>query len=333
MLLALTVTSVQGQNFLQQANTISDLLTQEQKAEALRALDDEERFNWYFVPILREGVTLAELNDEQEQAVVQLIQSAISPTAYTKATDIMSLEHVLKAIEPNGGGTMSDGTARRDAEKYYWIQFGEAANEKPWAWRFEGHHLSLSFTMMGSELVAATPFFFGSNPGKVDVPGFEKMEVLKLETSMGFQLVNSLNKEQLALARFSETAPNDIYTSNDKEARRLEPLGLGYADLTGKQKKIFHELLEVYISNYQFGFADQLREKIEATGYDQLYFAWAGSMKPGAGHYYRIQGGTLLIEYDNTQNGANHVHAVIRDLSNDFGENILKEHYAKSHNE
>ena len=92
------------------------------------------------------------------------------------------------------------------------------------------------------------------------------------------------------------------------------------------------QLLNVYVKNYQFGFAKRLMDKIEKAGIENLSFAWAGSLQPGAGQYYRIQGPMLLIEYDNTQNNANHVHSVVRDLTNDFAGDILREHYEKEHN-
>ncbi len=74
-----------------------------------------------------------------------------------------------------------------------------------------------------------------------------------------------------------------------------------------------------------------MRDKINKAGIKNLYFAWSGSLNPGTGHYYRIQGPMLLIEYDNIQNNANHVHSVVRDLTNDFAEDILREHYLKEH--
>jgi hypothetical protein len=156
---------------------------------------------------------------------------------------------------------------------------------------------------------------------------------LKQETNLGFLLINSLSAAQLKVARFSTTALPEIVTGNERHGRNLESRGIAYTDLSEDQKKIFLQLLDVYIKNYEFGFAEKLMRKIKDAGIDNLSFAWAGDTQPGFGHYYCIQGPMLLIEYDNTQNRANHVHTVVRDLTNDFAEDILREHYDKEHNE
>jgi hypothetical protein len=136
---------------------------------------------------------------------------------------------------------------------------------------------------------------------------------------------------QQKVAVIAAKAPNDIFTSNQRRAELQEPKGLPYPELNDQQKKLLMQLLNVYVKNYQLGFSKRLMQKIEKAGIENLSFAWAGSLQPGAGHYYRIQGPMLLIEYDNTQNNANHVHSVVRDLTNDFAEDILKEHYQKDH--
>jgi hypothetical protein len=160
---------------------------------------------------------------------------------------------------------------------------------------------------------------------------FNRKEVLKLESDLGFRLINSLDEDQLKVAIFSAKAPAEIITGNKRKAESLEQKGILYTALSDSQQKTFMELLNVYIDNYELGFAKTLRNKINDAGTANLTFAWAGSLKPGIGHYYRIQGPMLLIEYDNTQNNANHVHTVVRDLTNDFAEDILREHYEKEH--
>ncbi|NNE77529.1 MAG: DUF3500 domain-containing protein, partial [Pricia sp.] len=220
---------------------------------------------------------------------------------------------------------------RRDPHNYHFWIFGNPSEDAFWGWRFEGHHISLNFVASKGTLVSSTPFFLGTNPAKV-LSGEQKgHEVLKQETALGYALVNSLSEEQLSVARFSDTAPYDMFTSNDKEAIPLKHTGISHAVLTAEQKKAFADLLQLYLDNYETEFSTTFKEKIEKDGLDQLSFAWAGSLQKGEGHYYSIQGPTLLIEYDNTQNNNNHVHTVVRDLENDFGEDILKKHYERSH--
>jgi hypothetical protein len=219
----------------------------------------------------------------------------------------------------------------RDPLNYHFCIFGEPSSTKIWGWRFEGHHLSLNFTSTNGAIISSTPSFFGSNPGVVNIEEQRGKEVLKLETELGFKLVNSLSEDQLKIARFSDTAPREIITGTKTKVEGIEPKGISYTTLNENQKEIFMKLLNVYIDNYELGFSKTLRNKINKVGVENLYFAWAGGLKRGIGHYYRIQGPMLLIEYDNIQNNANHVHSVVRDLTNDFAEDILRAHYQKEH--
>ena len=284
--------------------------------------DDEERFNWHFVPRLRNGISFYELNTSQKAAVLSIIQSSLSTQGYSKAMGVIQLEGVLRELEEDF----------RDPKKYFFTIFGDPSSGKPWGWRFEGHHLSLNFSSVDGVLESSTPSFMGANPGIVPQGSEKGKQVLKDETELGFQLINSLSAEKLKVARLSETALPEIITGNDRKAKNLEPKGIMYSELTEDQKKIFLTLLDVYVKNYQLGFSKKLSDKIVKAGIENLSFAWAGSLKPGAGHYYRIQGPMLLIEYDNTQNNANHVHTSVRDLTNDFAEDILREHLRKEHN-
>jgi Protein of unknown function (DUF3500) len=316
----------QQKEVLTNTQTFLGTLTPELKSRVQYALDDAERFNWNFVPIERKGLTFYDFSDKQRDAAMALLKSSLSEQGYKKATAIVNLENILKVVENRGANDKY-----RDPMNYHFWVFGTPDAKKPWAWRFEGHHVSLNFTLLNGEIVSSTPSFFGSNPGIVREGENKGMEVLKQETALGFELINSLSAEQRNTGILSETAPAEIITGNNRKAVPLTPSGLRYKDMTAEQQKVFLKLLDVYVKNYAFGFSSKLMEKIKKAGMDNLFFAWAGSLKPGAGHYYRIQGPMLLIEYDNVQNNANHVHTTIRDLNDDFAEDILREHYAKEH--
>jgi hypothetical protein len=255
-----------------------------------------------------------------------LLKSSLSEQGYQKAMAIVNLENILKVIEKRG----VDDHAR-DPMNYHFTFFGDPAEGKPWAWRFEGHHVALNFTSIGGEVVSSTPSFFGSNPGIVKEGESKGQEVLKEETKLGFELINSLNANQRVTAIFSEKAPAEIISGNNRKAVPLTPEGISFKELSKEQQTLFLKLLDVYVKNYAFGFSKKLMDKIKNAGTENLHFAWAGSLAPGVANYYRIQGPMLLIEYDNTQNNANHVHTTVRDLKDDFAEDILREHYAKEH--
>jgi hypothetical protein len=324
------ICDLQSQGLSQRANEFLNSLSPELKSKTLFTLDDSERYNMNYVPINRKGPSFHDLNEKQKNTALELLKSSLSQEGYRKTTEIIELEKVLMVIE-NNQNKMPDGSPMRDPLNYHFCIFGEPSEESFWGWRFEGHHISLNFTSTDNRIVSSTPSFFGSNPAIVNVEGFDRKEVLKLETELGFLLVNSLTQDQLAVARFSDSAPKEIITGNNRKVVNIEPKGISYKELAGDQKEVLMKLLDVYIDNYQFGFAETFRAKIKKAGIENLTFAWAGAMSPGKGHYYRIQGPMLLIEYDNIQNNANHVHTVVRDLTNDFAEDILRKHYQKDH--
>jgi len=311
---------------LTNARNFLSTLSPELKSRAQYPFDDAERFNWNFVPIKRNGLTYYDFSDKQHDAATVLLKSSLSEQGYQKAMAIVNLENILKVVEKQ-----APDSRYRDPLNYHFTFMGEPAEGKPWAWRFEGHHVALNFTFIGSEIVSSTPSFFGSNPGIVKDGESKGLEVLKEETKLGFELINSLTANQRATAIFSEKAPAEIISGNKRKAVPLTPDGISFKELSKEQQTLFLKLLDVYVKNYAFGFSKKLMDKIKSAGIDNLHFAWAGSLTPGVANYYRIQGPMLLIEYDNTQNNANHVHTTVRDLKDDFAEDILREHYAKEH--
>lgn len=309
-----------------QAELFISSLPADVKSKAIYNISDSERFNWHFVPKSRNGVPLKALNEVQRARALNLLKASLSAQGFEKATAIVALENVLKQVEHRG-----PNDTYRDPLNYYLTIFGTPGSKGAWGWRFEGHHVALNFSSLDNRIESSTPSFFGSNPGVV-LEGSEKgKQVLKRETELAFDLINSLDRDQKKVAIFSETALQEIVSSNSRKASPLTPEGILFDKLNETQKQGLLALLDVYVSNYEFGFAKTLMAKIKKAGLDKLSFAWAGSLVPGSPYYYRIQGPMLLIELDNTQNSANHIHSVVRDLTNDFGDDILREHYEKEH--
>jgi hypothetical protein len=317
----------QSVDVTQRADDFLSILSPALKSKIQYTWDHQERHNWHFVPKERNGISLHELNDKQRTAALALLKASLSNQGYQKATGILTLEKILQQVEGR-----DENDSYRDPLNYYFTIFGTPARDKLWGWRLEGHHLSLNFSTANGIIESSTPSFWGSNPAVVPSGSERGKKTLKDEMDLGFALVNSLNEQQLSKARFSETALHEIVSYNKQQAELLAPAGIFYKDLAPEQQQLFMKLLNTYIKNYELGFAERLLEKVKKAGIDKLSFAWAGALKPGTGHYYRIQGPMLLIEYDNTQNNANHIHSVVRDLTNDFAGDILREHYQKEHN-
>lgn len=326
ILLLCCLCKTEAQEHIAKANKLLSTLDEKLKTKTQYLYEDDERFNWWFIPRSRNGLPFSDMNAQQRAAAMELIKASMSNQGYQKASGILSLEAVLREVERR-----NEEDSYRNPQNYYFTIFGTPSEKDPWGWRIEGHHLSLNFSSVDGVIESSTPSFMGANPAVVPRGPERGKAVLRQETDLGFMLVNSLSPDQLKVARFSDRAPYDIITGNARKAEAAEKKGLAYTSFTDAQKKIFHQLLDVYVKNYQFGFASKLIDKIKKAGFENLSFAWAGALQPGSGHYYRIQGPMLLIEYDNTQNNANHVHSVVRDLTNDFAEDILREHYQKNH--
>jgi hypothetical protein len=306
------------------ASVFLQSLSETQKGKIQFGFNEEERYNWHYIPRSRKGLTLNEMNDQQTKAAFALLRTALSDTGFNKANSIMQLENVLREVE-----SRSSNDTYRDPGNYSFSIFGNPATDVIWGWRLEGHHISFNFSSENNLLVSVTPGFFGSNPAIV-LSGSEKGKyILKDEAELGFALLHSLNKEQMDKAIISNEAPGEILTAASRQAMINDPKGILYNELEGPQQKIFLQLLSIYIHRYTRLFAEGMMKELEVAGLNNLRFAWAGDQQPGIGHpnYYRIQGPTLIIEYDNTQNNANHIHTVIRDLKNDFGGDELLRHY------
>jgi hypothetical protein len=312
---------------IQSVNAFLKTLSEAQRKKATYPFEDEERFNWHFVPIERNGLPIREMNEDQRKAAMAVLRIGLSEQGFTKARAIMDLEVILKELE-----NLPPENDRRHPEKYYFTVFGTPSAQEPWGWRVEGHHLSLNFSSVSGEIASQTPAFMGTNPAIVPSGPQKGKQILKQEAEMGFALVNSFSADQLKKVVIADVAPNDIVTGNSRKAMLEHPEGIHFTEMTPDQQKMLRQLLELYIRNYEKDIAAGLLQKVEAAGMDQLHFAWAGSRDPGVpgaykAHYYRIHGPVILIEYDNSQNDANHVHTVVRDLTNDFAEDALQKHY------
>ncbi len=311
------------------ANQFLNSLDKDQKLKAQFPFDTEERYNFHFVPREdRKGISVNELNASQKEAAMTLMKFCLSTDAYKKATEIMQLEIILKAIEKRG-----ESDHFRDPGKYFFSIFGIPGANTTWGWRVEGHHVSLNFSALNNKLVSGTPGFFGSNPAVVPDGPQKGKQILKDETDKGFVLLHSFSGEQLKTAIISDTAPPDIFTFDARKALIEHPAGITWSAMNSLQQQNLLRLIELYVHRYTKLFADDLMKEIQDAGLDNLRFAWAGAHQPGIGnlHYYRVQGPTVIIEYDNTQNNGNHVHSVIRDLKHDFGGDELLEHYKAGH--
>jgi hypothetical protein len=319
-------------DMLEAASALLGTLSAEQKAQATYPLTNAERENWFFTPVPRKGLPLRQMNRNQQDLARALLRTGLSHTGAARADAIMSLELVLRELESEAQPAKRDAVAaRRDPELYFVTIFGTPAADKPWGWRFEGHHLSFNFSVADGTHVAFAPAFLGSNPAEIRAGPRKGERVLGEEEDLGRALVKSLDPAQLKTAMVDAKAPSEMITANLKQIDPLSPVGITAARLNARQREQLLALVKIYVNRNRTELADATVGRITSEGIDNLSFAWAGGLERGDPHYYRVQGTSFLIEFDNTQNNANHIHSVFREFKGDFGRDLLREHYESSH--
>jgi hypothetical protein len=304
-------------------DTFLKALAPDQRDRAVIGFDDEDRMSWSYAPKPRRGVPFKELDQAQRQLANALLCAGLSRKGFGKAATVMSLESVLFELE--------GGSARRDAELYYFTIFGSPCAKAPWAWRVEGHHISLNYTLVAEGRISSTPSFFGANPAEIRHGPRKGLRALKREEDMGRALLASLNDNQRARAVVSQKAPADILSGSSRKAVAVEPAGIAASQLSTNQAELLMSLLKEYAEDMAADIAAARIERLLSAGLGNVTFAWAGGCEPGQPHYYRVQGPTFLLEYDNIQNNANHIHTVWRDFNGDFGADLLAMHYRDDH--
>jgi hypothetical protein len=292
------------------------------RSECVFPIESEDRTAWGYLPGRRGGLPLKKMNAAERAAAQAMLRACLSARGYEKTTGVLELEAILRNLE-------AFGALSRDPELYNVAIFGDPSAARPWGWRFEGHHVSLNFSSASGRIVAATPAFLGAHPARVEKGPRAGWRVLPAEEDLARQLLGSLDPAQRKKAIFDVAAPSDIILSPGRKSVP-DPAGLAHGEMTAAQRALLLQLVEEYLGNMRAEVAAAQRAKIERAGLDAVRFGWAGGTRVGEGHYYRIQGPTFVIEYDNTQNGANHVHSVWRDLDDDFGGDLLRRHYAES---
>ena len=313
------------QEMVEATNAFVSSLSVQQRNNGIYTFEDEERFNWHFIPRDRKGVPFRSMNDSQRAAAQNVLQTFFSAKGYQRAEAVRSLESVLAEIEVNG-------RFDRDPELYFLTIFGTPGLDSNWALRYEGHHLAYNWTFVSGMGIASSPQFFGSNPAEVRSGEKIGTRVLLAEEDLGRDLVSALSADQKKMAILDLEVPGDIFTAAEREITRLENSGISYSELNSRQKRMLIALIDELASMQSEVIAEARMASIRSEGLEDIKFAWIGGIERGDPHYYRVQGSGFLIEYDNTQNNANHIHLVWRDFTGDFGRDLIRMHYQAAAN-
>jgi Protein of unknown function (DUF3500) len=303
------------------ATVLLSALEGDQQALVARSFADDAARRWLeYRPLPRPGGCVAEMSVAARKAAHRLLATALSDHAYAQAVGIMALEEVLDRRERWQRG--------RHSGDYWLTVFGDPAGDQPWAWRFEGHHLSVTMTVVG-DAISPSPVFLGANPGCVRYAGQAVSRPLAPEEDLARALLDALGPAGRAVAVVSDRAPDDIRTSTRSRAEEgIEPLGIAAARLGPTARAMLGQLVALYLDRLPGELAAREAARVSAS---ELHFAWEGPATPGQRHYYRVQGDDLLIEYDNTTDDGNHPHTVLRRPRSDFGEDVLATHHRQAH--
>ncbi|WP_089014821.1 DUF3500 domain-containing protein [Micromonospora inositola] len=303
------------------AGALLAALDESGRRRAGHAFDDEPARRWLeYRPRPRPGVPLADLDVAARKAAHRLLATALSPPAYAQAMAIIALEEVLDRAE---------GWRRGRHSGDYWVAlFGDPAADDRWGWRIEGHHLSVSMTVVDDQ-VSPAPLFFGANPATVRHAGRPVSRPLGVEEDLARELLDALGTAGRAAAVIADEAPADIISATRPTAPgRLDPLGVPRSRLTPTGRALLDRLVALYLDRLPPELAAREADRLDGG---ELHFAWAGATRPGQRHYYRVQADDLLIEYDNTTDDGNHAHTVLRRPASDFGADVLAAHHATAH--
>ncbi|MEX0794115.1 MAG: DUF3500 domain-containing protein [Pirellulaceae bacterium] len=309
-----------GERMTEAAGSLLASLDDEQKKAALLPYDSDKRVDWHFIPKdQRKGAQIKHMTEAQREKTHQLLQVALSQVGYDKTTKIITLETLLKHLQTQG--------PIRDPLRYYVTLFGEPKADSRWGLSFEGHHLSLNFVVEGEKVISSSPHALCTNPAELKddyLEDFPKgMRVLADEETLAYDLVNSLSDKQRKKAIFAAESLAEIRAPGEPHPPTEEPVGIAASDLNEKQAETLRKLIDVYINNVPQDVANERRSALKDAGFEKIHFGWAGGLKEGVPHYYRVQGPSFVIELVNSQpdqagNLANHVHCVWRDMRGDF---------------
>jgi hypothetical protein len=305
------------------ASAFLGALEPRQRQQALFPFGHEERRNWHYIPRRREGIPFKDMSPPARSAAHELMKAGLSAVGYAKAVNIMRLEEVLRQIELLG--------FLRDPANYSVTVFGSPGSEAPWGFRLEGHHLSLNYTIVPGRPVAVTPAFMGANPATVPTGPHQGLRTLREEQELGLALARAIGPSLRGRLVIGGRSFGDIVSGPGRGEDLRSPTGLALGELPGDQRALAHRLVETYAFNMRAEIAQAELQRMREAGIERIHFAWAGPVDPTRPHYYRLHGPTLLIEYDNTQNDANHIHTVWHSPQNDFGADLLRAHYLKGH--
>lgn len=326
------------------ASVFINSLTRPQQDAIIYEFTPENRTNWSNTPPFvhkRPGLRLASLTNSQRQLAHELLRASLSSQGYQKITGVMRLDNIhgarsLAELDRNGPAEDDRIYVREEAESFgagnYVIAiFGNPSSDRDWGWVIQGHHMGASFTVSDGH-TGFTPLFLGATPLVLEEGVLAGWSAMSHEVTRGFELVQSLNSAQRAIAIKSESPPDGLSAGVGNKDNIATNQGLHAANMSDQQQRLLQILVEEYVRNSDFDAAEAQLAAIEEAGWEELWFEWQGQAEnPKEPLFYRVQGERILIELVQRPN---HIHTIVRDPANDYGEywlnQIVNEEYSSS---
>ena len=302
----------------------------EQRARAVFAVDAEEWRRWSNIHpyVMRHGVCLDAMSPAQRDRACALLQASLSAQGFETARGVMKLNEVIREIT---------GRDAEYGEWLYWLSvMGTPADDAPWGWQIDGHHLIVNCFVLGDQIVM-TPMFMGSEPVATDEGPYAGTRVFEVEERDGLALARALTDEQRAKTVLGSALPQEVFTAAFRDNVELRYQGIRYGQLSSAQQRLLLGLVDVYVGRIRPGHAAVKREEV-ARYLADTHFAWIGGIDEDSVFYYRIHSPVVLIEFDhqrgialdNDQPARTHIHTVIRTPNgNDYGRDLLRQHHAQ----
>jgi Protein of unknown function (DUF3500) len=312
-------------------------LTGEQRANTLFPVEDIEWRKWANQHIyLRQGLSFEQMAETQRSAALALLGASLSARGLQLSRDIMRLNTTLGELNDDNFLEYGEG-------KYFVTMMGEPSETEPWGWQLDGHHLNLNYLVLGDQVVM-TPAFWGSEPAVATSGRYAGTSIMAEEQRLGLAMIRALedSERRSAILEVSKTG-NNILAQAFGDNVIIDYAGVRASVLNEAQKGRLLDLIAVYVGNLREPHARVRMSEVEAH-LDDTYFAWIGKTDDNAVFYYRIQSPVILIEFDHqTPVGLRHlyppgvpfrehIHSVVRTPNgNDYGKDLLRQHYAAEH--
>ena len=311
-------------------NTLNPL----QKKTALLSFNDTARIKWNNLPVglrARAGMSIGSMSDEQRKLLHRILSVSLSSQGYLKATGIFHLDNLLNMYYDSLFlNNKIDSTRHRMMQNLKWshqnyyLAFFGLPSDTMWGYKIEGHHLSVNFTFVKNKL-SVTPFFIGTDPAEYPNTEYAGWRVLGQEEDLGIKLIHLLSAEQQKKATMSKDVPRDIITAAESGIRLVDYWGIKGSEMTKEQQAILQYIIREFVFNLEYEKAIAEYDKILKAGINKIYFGWIGPYVENKPHYFILNGPAFIIEFAN--NNGNHIHAIWREKGNEYGEDVLRQHY------